>query len=395
VHTKTRKISVGKMSVQPAQAQLFDRRETIVAASLGTCEIVSVGRRRDGGTRYWCLHHKADATAKYGVPAAACRTAHLPPLKRSDTFLLDLDRYEGGVALWGAVPPVYDTTLQPMDRGVHVHARRAAEGDKDIDRTYRAVRIIGGVAPKRGLRVDELDAIYYMVSSVFGYGVKEVTCTYCGYSHLDRDWFSVHPHRRHLCAGCGRHFRDDATSIGNPISGIREICGTPEKSAKLSKKKFIHRQDEYPGGIQIWGSNPAFLWTGEREEEDGIHVHAFRDDQSAPDDDDTFGVVIIDGVKLDAVMVRTLMAQSTLPHLANRVVSINCPFCDSPAFDDGDRAFTPVVERTCAHCGRKFSARGRLRKTIANPLPAILDGLGRNATRPPRKHTMDLLPETL
>jgi len=28
------------------------------------CEVVAVGKRRDGGTRYWCLRHKADATAK-------------------------------------------------------------------------------------------------------------------------------------------------------------------------------------------------------------------------------------------------------------------------------------------------------------------------------------------
>jgi hypothetical protein len=383
------------MTARSHQARLFASSETANAAGPAACDIVAVGRRRDGGTRYWCLRHKADATAKYGRPAQNCRTAHVPPMKRGDRFVLNLDKYEGGVALWGAVPPVYDTTLQPMDRGVHVHARRTANGDKDIDRTYRSVRITGGPVPREGLQVDELDAIYYMVSSLFGYEMKEVTCTYCGYSHLDRDWFSVHPHRRHLCAGCGRNFRDNATSIGNPISGIREICGIQKTTAKLSRKRFVHRQDEYPGGIQIWGSNLAFLWTGERQEEDGIHIHAFTSNQSKPDEDDTFGVVIIDGIQLDAAMVRIFMAQSTLPHLVNRVVASNCPFCDTPAFDTGDRAFTPVIERTCAHCDRQFATRGRLRKTIANPLPPILELLSRTAPRPPRKHTMDLLPETL
>lgn len=38
---------------------------------------------------------------------------------------------------------------------------------------------------------------------------------------------------------------------------------------------------------------------------------------------------------------------------------------------------------------------GRLRKTIANPLPAILERLGRTAPRTPRTHSMDLIPETL
>jgi hypothetical protein len=27
-------------------------------------------------------------------------------------------------------------------------------------------------------------------------------------------------------------------------------------------------------GIQIWGSNPAILWTGSQIEEEGIHIHA-------------------------------------------------------------------------------------------------------------------------
>ena len=358
------------------------------------CNIVDVGRRRDGGTRYWCLLHKADATAKYGTRAEECRYAHVAPLAPEDTFTLNLDKYPGGVALWGAVPPVYDTSIKVPDRGVHVHARRSANDDeKEIDRTYRAVRITGGPIGKRHFVVNELDAIYYMVSSIFGYEMQHVTCTYCGEAHLDRDWFSLHPHRRHLCASCGKTFRDDSTSIGNPIAGIREACAVRQTKPKRSRKKFIYSQQDFPEGIQIWGSNPAFLWTGDRSEEEGIHIHAFTNDEADPDD--TFGVVIIDGVELNAAMVRTFMAQTALPHIAGRVISINCPFCKRSQFNTGDDAFTAIVDRSCEHCHRRFSAPGRLRKTIANPLPAILERLGRTAPRPPRKHSMDLIPETL
>jgi hypothetical protein len=52
-----------------------------------------------------------------------------------------------------------------------------------------------------------------------------VTCTYCGWPHLDKDWFSVHPHRRHLCAGCGKYFYDRVTGIGNPIIGVCDALG--------------------------------------------------------------------------------------------------------------------------------------------------------------------------
>jgi hypothetical protein len=41
---------------------------------------------------------------------------------------------------------------------------------------------------------------------------------------------------------------------------------------KLSKKTLNIRQKDYSGGIQIWGSNPAFIWTGKNAEEEGIQV---------------------------------------------------------------------------------------------------------------------------
>ena len=59
--------------------------------------------------------------------------------------------------------------------------------------------------------VTEIDAIYYMVSSLFGFPMSLVICTHCSWPHLDKDWFSVHLHRRHLCNGCGKHFYDQVT----------------------------------------------------------------------------------------------------------------------------------------------------------------------------------------
>jgi len=148
-------------------------------------------------------------------------------------------------------------------------------------------------------------------------------------------------------------------------------------------------------GIQVWGSNPAFLWTSKRPEAEGVHVHAFRKLGDKPDLDETYGQVSIDGVHLDPVMVRVLMAQSAMPSLANRVVSIGCPSCGSPEFGIGELAFTPTVARTCKKCGRAFSVSGRLRKVISNPLPGVLLQLARGAPREPQHHDLGLLPETL
>ena len=87
------------------------------------CDVVAIEKRRDGGTRYWCRAHRADATAKGGTPAPKCRAADTVPIRPDEILTLDLNKYLGGVALWGAVPAVYDTTRLPMDRGIHVHAR--------------------------------------------------------------------------------------------------------------------------------------------------------------------------------------------------------------------------------------------------------------------------------
>jgi transposase-like protein len=308
---------------------------------------------------------------------------------------LNIDKYKGGIALWGAVPAVYDTTRLPMDRGIHVHARATADADKETDCTFRAVRIVGSRLPKRGILVSELDAIYYMASSVFGYQMKHITCPYCNYSHLDRDWFSVHPHRRHLCAGCGRHFSDTEAAVGNPISGVRDACHIKTQKTTPSKRKLDIKQADYPGGIQIWGSNPALLWTSERAEEEGIHVHAFRKDRNEPDSDETYSEVTVDGLSLDPSMVRVLMAQNTLPSLRNRVVPIDCPACHQPLFELGDLAFTPTAKHICKRCGHQFTSSGRLRKTIANPLPGILARLANKAPRQPQQHDLGLMPETL
>lgn len=363
-----------------------------------TCDVVPVGKRRDGGTRYWCLRHKANATAKYGKPAPKCRYADVAPVSDAETLRLNIDDYRGGVALWGAVPPIYDTTCLPLDRGIHVHARPNAGRDKTIDRTFRQVHLYGGVvAPGDCLTVTELDAIYCMVTSVFGYDLRYIPCGYCSHSHLDKDWFAVHPHRRHLCAACGKNFRDSETGIGNPIAQIRSTFSGHRQQRSIRSPAVLElRQSDYQGGIQIWGSNPALLWTGNQPEQEGIHVHAFKSDgDDKPAKDDTYARVVIDGVRLDPAMVRIMMAQTALPHIEDRVVALWCRKCSNPIFETGEDAFTPKVEHSCTRCATMTSSTGRLRKTIANPIVAVLADLARTAPRPLQLHRLGLLPETL
>jgi hypothetical protein len=137
-----------------------------------------------------------------------------------------------------------------------------------------------------------------MVSSVLGFAMKFVSCPLCDLPHLDKDWFSVHPHRRHLCAGCGKHFRDTERSIGNPIAKVSATF-LRRRPIKPAKKVIEIDQSKYPGGLQIWGSNPALVWTARRSEEQGIHLHVFSEDGSSTILDETYSRVTIDGVPIE------------------------------------------------------------------------------------------------
>ena len=322
---------------------------------------------------------------------------NVPPVLPSQALRLDLDHYPGGIALWGAVPPVYDTTTLPVDKGIHIHARYTKGRTKVIDGTYRRVDVLRSSQGGEPFSVSELDAIYFMVSSVFGFDTKYIACTRCDHAHLDRDWFSVHPHQSHLCAACGRTFRDYEAAVGNPISQVATLVDVARKKPRRTRKVCRLRQTEYVGGIRIWGSNPAILWTAGNAPEDGIHVHAYKtdDDCSAPSVDDTFSQVIIDDLELDELEVRTLMAQRALPHIANRVAHLSCRKCGFEPFDEGVNAFSPRVRSECPRCKEHFSTPGRLRKLIANPLLKRLDLLATSAPRYPQVHDLGLIPEVL
>lgn len=363
------------------------------------CKIVAVGRRRDGGTRYWCLAHHANATAKYGKPAQKCVAADDVPIAVEDTLDLDIKSYPGGVALWGSVPAVYDTTNRQMDRGIHVHARLVMGGEKVIDRTYRKLRIplASDLFSDGWTEVDEIDAINYMVSGVFGFETTIVNCVHCGFPHLDRDWFAVHAHRRHQCHGCGRQFSDKVLGIGNPLAAVRAHLGARNSKSKTPKRIASFSQSQFDGGIQIWGSNPAILWTSARAEEVGIHVHGFMtiDEEMPRGIDDTFSKVVIDGIRLDAAQVRTYMAQTAMPHLDGRVTSLTCSACGQPHFDEGELAFTPHVEHRCLYCGYEFLSPGQMKKTISNPFVTIRQDLAKIASRPLRNDKLGLRAETI
>ena len=345
------------------------------------CDIRAETKLRNGYPNWWCYTHHASARGEGGKRLERCIRADVPPIKEEEKIYIDLDEYAGGVGIWGSLEAVYDSKREVPERGVHVHLRRKPEGEKETDKTFKEVYV--KVPDKslffteRWIKIDEYSACAYTASVVFERQLKVVKCKHCGRDHIDAEYFAVHPHRKHFCTFCGRDFIDTEHGISNPIYLIQQIFQEQLMHRQLEKvdRRLEISQKDYPGGVQIWGSNPAIIWTAQRSEEAGIHVHLFKDGELIPSTDDTYGYVEIDGIELDDAMIRYYMVQRSLPYLAKFVVSLVCPKCKKDHFDTNDKALNPHKIHECESCGHTFTDATRFKGTVSNPIVSRLERL--------------------
>jgi transposase-like protein len=345
-----------------------------VSASRGRrdCLIESVGKQRNGNSRYWCTVHRSPATARYGKRMDTCEGAYR---EGGGGEILEIDPadYPGGIALWGAVDPVYDTMGIPAEKGIHVHARREPLGAKVHDKSFSEVRVpyARDLIERRYASITQETGVAYYLSRFLGRHITTLYCTYCGDAHLDAEWFAIKPHRRHLCHGCGRQFSAER-SISNPVMAVRDFYRDFDRVIERASEVLVAKQADYPGGMQIWASNPAILWTASTPEHDGIHVHA---DGYGHFVDETFDRVVLDGIELNEQHLRLYMAQKAVAYLADKVVSINCPDCGLAHCDVGDDAFRPHQRHICHDCGAEFVTPGRRKLVVSNPFVETVSAL--------------------
>jgi transposase-like protein len=346
-----------------------------------SCRIEQVGKQRNGKPRFWCSVHHASATGRYGARLSTCEGAYRDS-NRGKALELNPYDYPGGVALWGAVPAVYDTTNLAPELGIHVHARNESASVKEIDDTFEAVTICcqRDLLDQSRAVITREAAVSYYITRFLKRDITHLFCPHCSELHLDSNFFAVKPHRRHLCHGCGRYFQDDRKAVANPIHLIRAKFSLFQNDrAPVRAPRTLHLcQKDFLGGIQVWASNPALLWTAERPEEEGLHIHAF-DERGEYMIDETYASVKIDNIDLDEMHVQYYMAQSALPYLASKVASLNCPRCGSAHFDQGEDAFFPHKQHPCESCGHSFSTPGRRRLIVGNPFAETRKELARNS----------------
>ncbi len=291
---------------------------------------------------------------------------------------LDPALYPGGIAVWGALPAVYDTSVCLPEQGVHVHARVKVGGKKSIDETFDAVEVPTARGSGETFLINGNHASHYNISTILGRKLKWLRCPTCQYVHFDQGWYAVHYHYRHVCEHCGTEFDDLEPSISNPIMMLKELCGDvlQDRSVEDPVGRAISvRQSKYAGGVQLWGSNPAILWTSPKREEGGIHFHGFAKRNEHPTADETYGALDVDGAALDPEMVRHLMAQQALLYLVGHLTAISCPDCKNPHFDQFQFGVNPHTEHSCGFCRRMFASE---QPVVSNPMIRVFTQLYRD-----------------
>jgi hypothetical protein len=318
--------------------------------------------------KLWCVKHHSAVVATNGV---ICLRSTIAPSAKPEILKLNAHNYPKGIAIWGVTPPVYDTTEQATPNGLHVHL---FEDDSNHAEITCNTLYIKSQDWDDYLQMDAFAATTYMTSIVFEQIPVTLMCLNCREAHLDKGQKAVIPSRIHTCNTCNTKFETNEKCIGNPIMHIKQLLGdfaTNRPTIPASRDLNLSQKD-FPGGIRIWGSNGAIIWTVPRLQKEGIHIHCFDRDSETPLIDTTVDTLTIDGISLDAKMVRYFMAQQLLPQLQSSLSSLVCPQCSQPHFDQDQYALIPHLNHVCEYCGNLFVSS---RRVVSNPLIIMLSVL--------------------
>lgn len=333
----------------------------------GDCSVVSVGKFRNGSPKAWCQTH-----ARVVRPDLDNLCPNKGTVLRLRCLSLDVDRYSGGIGIWGSLPPAIDTAAGNMDeesllRGIHVHARPEVKAAKQVDDTYDVVALYRD--SELIVALDTASSTALVQSRIAGIEPSLVSCPRCGADHIDEGWFAVIPHRKHQCMCCGREFYDKVTGVGSTVtSRIMELFPHSRKQGVNPDREIdLTRHIDAGRYLRIWGTHEAVVWTAERPEESGIHVHVYdrRGDYVV---DETFDRVILRGRALDTDQVRWLMLQRSLAHVTGRIQAERCQHCGADLVSLGAAAVSPSCAHTCQRCGKITTTR---KKLVINPLASL------------------------
>lgn len=221
------------------------------------------------------------------------------------------------VGIWCSMPAALSTfKIKPRPPKIHVHVREKAGESKKVDMDFTAISTVYsanlglfGSSQITQVNITPPAAFDFLRGVELNREMSCINCSTCGYPHLDLGDFADKPHKKHFCGNCGR----DSTWSKEPIVST-PLKPLHDEFAKNTKYETPDRTIDLDGhcghDYTIWASTPAIVWTAERPQECGIHVHVH--DGSSRIVDDTFGEVILDGKPLERANLIAAMIERTI-----------------------------------------------------------------------------------
>jgi hypothetical protein len=286
------------------------------------CDFVNAGKFRHGPDRWWCRTHqtywgtKADQQSFEKSGLMRCANHEQAMNYVVDPLIVNVNEH-ASIGIWCSLPPAITShPVPPRAPRIHVHVRQDADGPKTIDRDFAAISLIYS----KDLELfhnDEITRVDVTPPAAFDFmraleEEREMTCIACGkcgFPHLDLGDFARKAHRKHFCGNCGW---DSTWSQGAIVSTpLKPLHDQMAKNLQFEKPNRTLNLDKYPGcTYMVWASTPAILWTADRPQESGIHVHV--NDGAKRVVDDTFAEVVLEGIPLDRGALLTAMIEKTI-----------------------------------------------------------------------------------
>lgn len=287
------------------------------------CDIVAAGKMRNGQDRWWCRTHQKHWGVKADIQAAAehgfmrCSNHQQAMSYVVNPEHINIEQH-AEVGIWCSMPPALSNfgSLEPRRPKIHVHVRDQPGGHKVIDQDYKALSLhynandnLFGSAEITKVHLTPPAALEFVLALEQGKATGCINCRDCGYPHLDLGEFARTAHKKHLCGNCGRDNTWSTAPIAStPLSPMHDQFSRAHHFVDVTKKIDL---DDYAGlRFQVWASTPAVLWTADRPQERGIHVHVYDDTSYVVDD--TFGSVRHKGKELQRSELLTLMIGRTI-----------------------------------------------------------------------------------
>jgi hypothetical protein len=221
------------------------------------------------------------------------------------------------VGIWCSMPPAltHAGLSKPRRPKIHVHVRNSPGEQKVVDQDFKALslqynseaHLFGSLEITR-VHLTPPAALEFVVALEHGRAMGCISCKDCGYPHLDLGDFARTEHTKHLCGNCGRDNTWSKQPIAStPLKPLHDQFSRANQFIDVDKTIDL---DDYAGlPFQVWASTPAVLWTAERPQERGIHVHVYKDNEYVIDD--TFGTVRHGGRTLDrSELLQAMIAQT-------------------------------------------------------------------------------------